>query len=276
MRESIKKIIINFIPPFLTSFLTNLLNNKWRGDYHTWAEAEIKTTGYNDKNILNKVHESLYEVKLGKSKYERDSVLFDEIQYSWPLLSGIMMAAAKTNGKIHVLDFGGSLGSTYFQNKKFLDCFGDVIWCIVEQYNFVKVGKEDFEDERLKFYLSIEDCLKEQSINVLILSSVIEYIEKPYEFLENMLLKLNVDYILIDRTPFINSKEKIVIQTVPSNIYKASYPCQIFNFNKFKNFFSSNGYTLIEEFDAIDGKYQEISFKGLIYFREEVLSNNPV
>jgi putative methyltransferase (TIGR04325 family) len=268
MRASIKRTIINFIPPFLTSFLTNLLNNKWRGNYHTWAEAELKTTGYNDKEILNKVHESLYEVKLGKSKYERDSVLFDEIQYSWPLLSGIMMASAKSNGKIHVLDFGGSLGSTYYQNKKFLDCFEDVIWCIVEQQNFVKIGKEDFEDERLKFYSSVENCLKEQSINILLLSSVIEYIEKPYELLKKLLPQLKVDYILIDRTPFINGEDKIVIQTVPSSIYKASYPCHLFNLDKFKTFFTSNGYTLFEEFEAIDGNRKEISFKGMIYFLE--------
>lgn len=269
MKGLFKKVIVNILPPFLYYLLANLFNNKWRGNFHTWKVAESKTIGYNSEVILKNVRESLYKVKTGISIYERDSVLFDEIHYSWPLLTGILLASAKSNGKIHVLDFGGSLGSTYFQNKKFLDCFDDVVWCIVEQKHFIKIGKQDFEDDRLKFYLSVEDCLKEQSINILLLSSVIEYIEKPYELLKKLNTLLKVDYILIDRTPFIDGEDKIVIQTVPSSIYKASYPCHLFNLDKFKQFFSSNGYFLLEEFDAIDGKHKDISFKGLIYFRKE-------
>jgi putative methyltransferase (TIGR04325 family) len=178
---------------------------------------------------LNKVHQSLYKVKIGIRIYERDSVLFDEIKYSWPLLAGLMMAAAKLSGKINVLDFGGSLGSTYFQNKKFLDRFDNVKWNVVEQENFVKIGKKDFEDDRLKFFDKVNDCAKEHSPNILILSSVIQYIERPYELLESLISETNIDYILVDRTPFTNNDERIVIQTVPSSIYKASYPCHIFN-----------------------------------------------
>ena len=102
------------------------------------------------------------------------------------------------------------------------------------------------------------------------MSSVIEYIEKPYELLNTLLSQLKVDYILIDRTPFIDGNDKIVIQTVPTNIYKASYPCHLFNLTKFKTFFTSNGYTLFEEFEALDGKRKEISFRGMIYIRNNV------
>jgi len=69
-----------------------------------------------------------------------------------------MYAAAKSEGVLKVLDFGGSLGSTYFQNRKFLDSLKDVVWCVVEQKHFVDVGKVDFEDSRLKFYYDIESC----------------------------------------------------------------------------------------------------------------------
>lgn len=49
-----------------------------------------------------------------------------------------------------MLDFAGSLGITYYQNKKFLDKIDDMIWNIVEQESFVKTGKEEFEDDMLK------------------------------------------------------------------------------------------------------------------------------
>jgi putative methyltransferase (TIGR04325 family) len=39
------------------------------------------------------------------------------------------------------LDFGGSLGSSYFQNKKFLDALRLVEWNVVEQENFVATGE---------------------------------------------------------------------------------------------------------------------------------------
>jgi len=267
IKNSLRKIIVNFLPPIFVSSLKNskLLKHGWHGKYQSWEEAKLKTTGYDDDAILNKVHQSLFKVKMGISKFERDSILFDEIQYSWPLLSGIMMAAAKLSGKIDVLDFGGSLGSTYFQNKKFLDCFNNVKWSIVEQEHFVKLGKKDFEDERIKFYLTVNDCIKEQSPNILILSSVIQYIERPYELLENLISVTNIDYILLDRTPFTDSDEKIVIQTVSPSIYNASYPCHILNLRKFKNFFFTKGYNLIEEFKSNEAKIGDIYFKGILY-----------
>tara|TARA_B110000211_G_C14044223_1_gene538178 strand:+ start:724 stop:1539 length:816 start_codon:yes stop_codon:yes gene_type:complete len=266
MKASFKKVLVNISPPILRSVFAK---NRWKGNYHSWEDANSKATGYNSEEILKKVRESSYKVKIGDSKYERDSVLFNEIQYSWPLLAGLMTAGAKLNGKIHVLDFGGSLGSSYYQNKKFLDHFNDVVWCIVEQQHFIEIGKEDFEDERLKFYLSVEDCLKEQSINILILSSVIQYIEKPYTLLKDLISKLNVDHILIDRTPFTKGEERIVLQTVPQSIYKASYPCHIFNLNKFKDFFKSKEYSIVEEFEAVDGNKKNFNFKGLILIKND-------
>jgi putative methyltransferase (TIGR04325 family) len=266
MKASFKQVLVNILPPILRSVLAK---NRWKGNYHSWEDANSKATGYNSEEILKKVRESSYKVKIGDSKYERDSVLFNEIQYSWPLLAGLMTAGAKLNGKIHVLDFGGSLGSSYYQNKKFLDHFNDVVWCIVEQQHFIEIGKEDFEDERLKFYLSVEDCLKEQSINILILSSVIQYIEKPYTLLKDLISKLNVDHILIDRTPFTKGEERIVLQTVPQSIYKASYPCHIFNLNKFKDFFKSKEYSIVEEFEAVDGNKKNFNFNGLILIKND-------
>jgi len=268
-KKFFKKILYYLLPPLLFALLNNFLNKRWHGNYHSWDEAKAKSTGYDSEEILKKVYQSLYKVKSGFAVYERDSVIFDKIYYSWPLLTCLMIAAAKNNGKINVFDFGGSLGSTYYQNRKILDHFNDVKWCIVEQQHFVNIGKRDFESERLKFYLTVDDCLKEQKPTILILSSVLQYLEEPYSFISSLISQINVDYILIDRTPFTINEHRIAIQTVPQSIYKASYPCHIFNMSQFKTFFSSHGYTLIEEFDALDGYKKDFCFKGLIYFREK-------
>ena len=43
----------------------------------------------------------------------------DVMEYQFPLLSGLLYAAARDGG-LSVVDFGGALGSTYFQCRDFL------------------------------------------------------------------------------------------------------------------------------------------------------------
>jgi len=62
----------------------------YRGNYASWANAQQVSTGYNSDLILEKVKDALLKVKRGEAVYERDSVLFDEVQYSWPLLAGLV------------------------------------------------------------------------------------------------------------------------------------------------------------------------------------------
>lgn len=260
----------DFIPPILLKNINKIRNSKygWKGDYSTWKAAKQKATGYDSDQILTKVKNSLLKVKNGEAAYERDGVIFDEVQYSWPLLAGLMLAAANNKGRLCVLDFGGSLGSTYYQNKKFLDQLDYVSWNIVEQKNFVDCGKKEFEDKRLHFYSSVESCKKEQAPNILILSSVLQYIENPYQLLTE-LLQCKFEFIIIDRTPFTEKKE-ITLQIVPPNIYNASYPCWIFNKKEFIDFFRKNNYFFIESFISNDGVADRCSFEGFILRKAHV------
>ena len=260
-----KQFIKSLIPPILLSIIRKFRNNKygWKGNYSTWQEAEHNSIGYDSDKILQTVKNSLIKVKNGEAVYERDSVIFDEIQYSWQLLTGLMFASAKKGGVLKVCDFGGSLGSTYYQNKKFLDKLDDVLWGVVEQKHFVDIGKEEFEDDRLRFFYSVDECVEKEKSNVLVLSSVLQYIEKPYELLDDI-LKNDFEYILIDRTPFSKIGEKITLQIVPPTIYEASYPCRFFEQDKFINYFTKNGYEEFEEFDSLDGENNDYVFKGMI------------
>lgn len=265
----IKKFLILLLPPIFLKLLRKIKvfpKYGWHGDYASWEEAQLKSTGYDSSIILNKVYDAMLKVKNGEAQYERDSVTFDKIEYSWQLLAGLMYAAAKNDGKLNVLDFGGSLGSSYYQNKKFLSGLESVNWSIIEQENFVECGRNNFANQHLHFYNNIDECFRNQSPTVLVLSSVLQYIEKPYELLEE-LLSYNFDMILIDRTPFAYSgKDTITLQTVPPEIYHASYPCWLFNENNFIDKF--NGYKLLESFDALYSS-KSLKLKGFIYELKE-------
>lgn len=257
-----KRIIKEFLPPFLIRQITGLFYG-WHGNYATWELASKKCSGYDADEVLSKVLESSLKVKEGKFPYERDSVLFSEVQYSYPVLSSLILIANKSQGQLKVLDFGGSLGSSYYQNKLILDTCKDVRWCVVEQTNFVEVGKERFQNDSLKFYYSIDECLSENSINVVLLSSVLPYIDKPYDLLEKIMAK-KIDYILFDRMPFIDGKDRITIQKVNPSIYKASYPCWFFNKSKFIEFMKSD-YEIIFDFESLGRANIVSEFRGFLF-----------
>jgi putative methyltransferase (TIGR04325 family) len=262
---SIKSIIKRIIPKyFLNRFLGYFYG--WSGSFSSWSEASAKCTGYDNGVILEKVKNALLKVKNGEAVYERDSVLFFEAHYSYSLLSALDQVGEKFGGHVNILDFGGSLGSTYYQNKSALTPLKSLQWNIVEQSHFVEEGKKNFANETLHFYEDIESCLKENKVNILLLSSVLQYIDRPYELIDSF-LKYEMPYILIDRAPvLLIGNDRITIQKVPKKIYKASYPCWLLNENNLISAFESK-YILIsqdttrETINVADAAFKTFFFK---------------
>lgn len=270
-----RSVVKRLLPPILFEWVRTVYHHKDRdfdliGDYHSWDEALDASTGYDTELILEKTKAALLKVKNGEAIYERDSVLFDEIQYAWPILAGLMWIAARSGGRLNVLDFGGSLGSTYFQNRVFLQDIPEIRWNIIEQPAHVKIGKEYFEDETLKFFSDIENCLSETKPNVIVLSSVLQYLESPYEIL-NKLMDLPCDYLIIDKTPFWEGpRDRLCVQQVPPSIYSASYPSWIFTKGKFLRYIAQKEYKVIVDFENVDhlSGPVEFGYRGMIIFRE--------
>ena len=259
MKCFLKKIIPNFIKR-IYSKINARKNLSWHGDYSSWKEAKRNCTGYESNDILEKVKNSLLKVKSGEYVYERDSVLFEKIEYSYPLLTVLLWVAGINNNKLNVIDFGGSLGSTYYQNKSFLDHLELLRWNIVEQENFVKCGKENFENEELKFYYSIDDCLNENDTKLILFSSVVQYLENPFDFL-NEVVEKGVEFILFDRTSIINSNDhRLCVQTSIQYEKEDTYPVWLFNEEKFMDIFKKK-YKLIFDFNAFVGDEYSIDKK---------------
>src|SRR5271168_4027066 len=127
----------------------------FHGDYKSWEEASAHSTGYDAAVILEKTRAALMKVRDGEAAYERDSVLFDRIQHSFPVLAGLLRAAQARGGRLCVVDFGGSLGTVYFQSREFLAPVKSLEWLVIEQPSYVACGRKDFEPEQLHFYTTI-------------------------------------------------------------------------------------------------------------------------
>lgn len=231
-----KRTLKDCLPPIAMRCLKKMLcknappppqrANIWQGDYPDWQSAVAACDGgYDSDAIFQKVVTAARKVRDGEALWERDSVCFYHEEYNWPLLASLMHIAALQGGKLHVLDFGGALGSTYMQHRKFLDTLPDFSWNVVEQAHVVSCGQKEFSTNKLHFYSSMDDCFIDKNINCVLLSSVLQYLPDPYAFINDVLLKQPVA-LLIDRTPFLLDRARITIQNVPEEIYKASYVCR--------------------------------------------------
>lgn len=210
----------------------------WFGNYSAWAEVSAKAGGYNEDVILERTKNAMLKIKSGEAVYERDSVLFDKKQHPYPLLAFLFMSASLQKRPLNIIDFGGSLGTTYYQLLEFLDPSLCKSWNIVEQKHYVACGKANFENDVLRFYNSIDDCLEEKKIDLVILSSSVQYLEKPHEFLKK-LAEYNFDFVIFDRTAFNNEMhDRLTLQIVPPDIYPASYPAWFLNMDFFLTHFS--------------------------------------
>jgi len=222
------------------------------GAYPDWASARAASVGYDAQLILDRVSTAQDKVLRGEAAYERDSVTFDVVEYPFPLLAGLLRAANETGGALRVIDFGGALGSTYFQCRAFLDRLPMVHWHVVEQANFVEHGRARFESDRLRFVSTISASQEIMRPDVVLFCSVLQYIEDVAVRLQEA-IDSGCAYIIIDRTPMsVLDDDALCVQHVPAEIYAASYPCAILSEARLRSLLDDH-FELIAEFDALGG-----------------------
>lgn len=231
LRPTMKALLRQMIPPAIGDIVALVRGGErcvWSGDYPSWAEATADSTGYDSDVIVERVTSAALKVERGDAVYERDGVLFDAIEYSWPMLAGLMWVAARNGGRLDVVDFGGALGTSFYQNRRFLAPLAHVRWNVVEQPRFVEVGRRLFaDDERLRFHSDLDSCPTIAG-EALLLSSVLQYLEEPHAIVTAAARRFR--YLLVDLTPVHDGpRDRLTVQTVPPSIYPARYPCWLFS-----------------------------------------------
>jgi putative methyltransferase (TIGR04325 family) len=240
------------------------------GHYGDWATAMRFARGYDAPEILERTRRAMHQVRSGSAKFERDSVIFDRLEPPFPLLAAFARVAAGNAGRLDVLDFGGALGSTYFQCREFLRPLRSLRWTVVEQSSHVKCGHREFASEELFFLESIEQCMARGRPDVLLLSGVLQYLPAPYDFLRDA-LSYGIAHVVLDRTAFARQiAEVLTIQYTPSSIYSASYPTWFLSQDKVEQTFAAAGYRNVCTFTALDTTQPDCcaaDYLGMIYER---------
>lgn len=239
---------------------------RFSGDYATWRSASEQASGYDSQEILDRVKAATLAART-EAAFERDGVVLDHAETPFPLLTALLRVAAARADSLNVLDFGGSLGSSYYQCRPFLTYLKGLRWSIVEQPGFVECGKKLFEDGVLKFFNTIDESLQGNVPDVILLSAVLQYLEQPLDLLEKA-VEIGPATIVIDRTPVVAMPEnRIVVQMVPRRFGNASYPAWLFSRDRLLAP-ARGSYRIVAEYDAIDGVMTcgsgRVDFKGFI------------
>ncbi len=266
------KAILKWIAPPILIDLYRFLFSKpaLYAFFNTWSEAHEQSRGYDADSILKKVRDAARTVKEGGACFERDSVLFFRQEYSFAITLGLLRAASLSFGELTVLDFGGSLGSTYYQNKKLLTKLQKLSWNVVEQRHFVAAGREEFTDSTLKFHLSMHDASEISRPNLILFSSVLQYLENFEEVVAEA-VALEPKIIVVDRSPFLRQPARahnVAVQFVNPSIYEGSYPSWIFERDLFIQLFSHK-YEILAEVQNSDYLDHKVEFRGFVLERRD-------
>lgn len=232
-------------------------DNGFLGDFRSWDEAKNTSSGYDLPGILAKTESSMREILAGSATFERDSVLLQKPEYPWPLISCLLSAAFASKGRLSVLDFGGALGSSYYQCRPFIRSVSELGWAVVEQEHYVDSGRREFSLGPVTFHHHTGEACLAAKPNVLLLSSVLPYLPDPYQKFRE-LLELRIPQVVVDRTFFLRRLgERLTVQVVPEWIYPASYPAWFLDEAKLKAIALEAGYELVAEFPALDENHPE-------------------
>ena len=231
--------------PFYFLFDEKVSAVRYFGNYCNWDEALNECNGYDDVKILNKVISAVDKVVNGDAVWERDGCLFYEHKYVYCICAPLLRCALRNQNRgVRILDIGGALGSTYFQNKEYLAEIKNLEYIVVEQDHFVDYGQHNLENGTLKFIKSLEHWEKLDKLDIILLSASLQYISQ-YQEVISKIMKAQPHYIILDRI-LVSDKMRICRETVPECIYEGSYPLRIFAENQIENFFVFD-YKLIEQ-----------------------------
>jgi putative methyltransferase (TIGR04325 family) len=270
-KKNIKKwfTFLKYILIKILSIAKKEKNFWFSGNYPNFESAANNSTGYDSNEIFKKVAEASLAVKQGKAKFERDSVLFYKDDYSSPLSIFLFYIISRNNNILKLLDFGGSLGSTFYQYKPILNYLKELQWSVIEQKQFVEFGKKNLSNSQLNFFFSLKEYFQVNNANVILLSSVMPYLEN-WKSILNEILKYKIKFLIIDRTPFFLDEKmptRITIEKVPVSIYDASYPAIFFNQTEFEQIILAK-YKKIFEMDGKDQlelKDTKVKYKALLF-----------
>lgn len=206
--DTMKQTISDFIHYFQNSLSFFLCGHHRK--YASFNEALEDSDTYEDQDVIN--------VVARKTQILKESIehgLCDEINDHRLIQNLFILSYIFHRNPMKVIELGGACGASYFLLHNFVPHYFKT-WTIIETPHMVKKAKEIFEESTLNFVsignFEIDSTLKKGDL--LIAQGVLQYLDNPLQFFENIQLQ-DFKYIYISRTVVgINIKSPVITKQV--------------------------------------------------------------
>ena len=225
---------------------------EYEGPLPSWEAAVSRSDGWDSPVMTAKTLNAALMVRDGLLEFEQDLVARKNIVYSETILAFLLLVISRHKDVLNIIDFGGALGTNYFQNRKILRHLSAtaVRWNIVERPTLAKLGMEHFQTTELKFYSALNDVLSNPAPlpDALLFSGSLQCIADPFSLLDQA-VNAGICIIALDRLPVSPGNEDTVyIQHPNPDVYQTTFPTWYFAKDAFVAWFVSRGFILVEHF----------------------------
>lgn len=221
MVRGLKRLGRRVLPPLVVDavrrgFGVPELRPQFEGEFRTYAEAAAAAGGDGYENP------AIIEGTIRRTRQVRADVA------AAGLLSGTTMqtlaAVLSTFGTapraLHILDFGGAMGTHYYALAPLLEKRFQLKWTVCETPATARAAAAEFQTDELQFVDSLERVSGRPDL--VLCSGSLQYVEDPAESL-GRLLALS-DVFLMNRTAIVaRESDKVMVQTVNTDVYQARF-----------------------------------------------------
>ena len=228
-----------------------------------WQSAVSGSSGYQSPQTISTIEGS--DPVVDKSSIKQNFLGNRYLQVASAILSGLNLETLKADTTIRVLDIGGGLGEYFFllrdnmPNLKFE-------WLILETPALCQLAKTKYTNSP---EVSWTDALNDsnQTFNIVLLSSVIQYVEMPFELIEMAMQKAPL--LIFNRLPLSTHAHNLVCIQRPGLLEtKGSYPVHILSERLFMSYLLARGRImsrwLVPE-DVAVVRFRKIMNQGLTF-----------
>ncbi len=202
----------------------------WSGSYPDWEAAARACRKISLEGQRRAYERALGEVLDGRALFERDSLLQHQPVTCWPLMLALRDLQARGTLQPTILDYGGGLGSVYFQHRAWWSADRPVTWNVVELPEIAATGQRLVQDSQLRFFDSLEEVVHQQPPDLILAAGIMPMVPSP-EALLDTLASLGASWVFLDRIPVTHRQGQTLItrQVVPRCIYESESPFWFFD-----------------------------------------------
>lgn len=181
-----------------------------KGKFSDYEEARKSVgKGYEDGDLIDRVVNNTY--KGSKESENFKTFDFTDLRFCIPALVG----GYRKQEEIRITDLGGASGWGYFLADAILGRDNKIFWNVVETKALSQKANKLFCNQNLKFtdFDSYMEKLEKDSmdgIEVLLMSSTLQYLEYPEDILYKIVKSKKYEKIWITRTPFLEEGNSII------------------------------------------------------------------